>query len=254
MKKKLKIAFFDFTDCEGCQLQIVNLNTALLDVLEHVDIVNFREAMSNPSDDYAAAVVEGAVSTEHDIARITAIRKQAKVVIALGACATIGGVNAIKNTHSLDTALKRVYGEKHDKFKTIAVKPIDEVIKVDYYIHGCPVYLPEVVEVFKCALFGKKYNMPNYPVCVECKINENVCMYQKEQNCMGPVTRAGCNSWCVNNGNICYGCRGLVDNPAGDAQRDILDKYGLTIREIMDKFTLYSGCYQKKYGKQICKY
>lgn len=252
-KPKIKIAFFDFTDCEGCQLQIVNLNAALLDVLEHVEIVNFREAMSEPSDDYDVAVIEGAVSTEHDIKRITAIRKQAKVVIALGACATIGGVNGIKNNMPLELALTRVYGDNAKNIDTIKVQPIDQVIKVDYYIHCCPVYLPEVVEVFKCAIMGKKYNMPNYPVCVECKMNENVCMYHKEQNCMGPVTRAGCNSWCVNNGNICYGCRGLVDNPASDAQRDILDKYGLTIEEILNKFTLYTACYEKKYGKDIHK-
>ncbi|HDZ76736.1 MAG TPA: cytochrome B [Candidatus Omnitrophica bacterium] len=249
-KSKAKVAFFDFTDCEGCQLQIVNLNTVLLDILEHIEIVNFREAMSEPRDDYDIAVIEGSISTEHDIKRITGIRKQAKVVIALGACATIGGVNAIKNRTPLNISLMRVYKDKADKFKTIAVKPIDQVIKVDYYIHGCPVHPNEVAEVFKCLLLGKKYDVPNYPVCVECKMNENVCLYQKEQNCMGPVTRAGCNSWCVNNGNICYGCRGLIDNPANDAQNDILANYGLDVNEIIDKFTLYTAV-EKKYVKEI---
>ncbi|MFH1258304.1 MAG: cytochrome B [Elusimicrobiota bacterium] len=251
--KKPKIAFFDFTDCEGCQLQIVNLNTALVELLEHVDIVNFREAASERSDDYDIAVIEGSVSTEHDIQRLTAIGKQAKVVIALGSCATIGGVNGMKNNNSMETAVKRVYPDREGGVKTIPVRPIDRIIKVDYYIHGCPVHLNEVAEVFKCLLLGKKYKVPNHPVCIECKMNENVCLYEKKQNCLGPVTRAGCSSWCVNNGNICYGCRGLLNDPAVDAQRDILDKYGLKLEEILNKFSLYSSCAEEKYAKYIKK-
>jgi len=251
--KKPKFAFFDFTDCEGCQLQIVNLNTVLVELLEHIEIVNFREATSERRNDYDVAVVEGSVSTPHDIERLVKIRRQAKTIVALGACATIGGVNAVKNLNPPGIAQHRVYGDKGKNFETLPVKPIDCFIKVDYYIQGCPVHLNEVAEVFKCILAGKKYDMPNYPVCMECKMNENVCLYQKGQDCLGPVTRAGCGSWCINNNNICYSCRGLVDNPAVDAQRDILDKYGLKLDEMLAKFSLYSACGGEKYDQEIKK-
>jgi len=98
---------------------------------------------------------------------------------------------------------------------------------------------------------GKPYIVPNYSVCVECKMNENVCLYEKDQECMGPVTRAGCNSWCINNGNRCYGCRGLVDKPASDAAKDILQKYGLKAEEILNSFTLYNDSMGEKYDQEF---
>lgn len=253
MKKqsKPKVAFFDFTDCEGCQLQFANMGTVLLDIAGLVDIVNFREIMSEAGQDYDIAIIEGAITTDNDVKRIKAIRDKAKVLIALGACATIGGVNGIKNRTSLETAKERVYGDKAGIINTINAMPIHAVVKVDYFINGCPVYIPEVVAVLKSALMGKPYAVPNYAVCVECKMNENVCRYEKQEDCLGPVTRAGCNSWCVNNGNKCYGCRGLVDNPAANGQKEILSKYGLKVEDILQKFTLYNDSMGEKYDKEF---
>jgi coenzyme F420-reducing hydrogenase gamma subunit len=251
MKKqpKPKVAFFEFTDCEGCQLQIANMGQTLLDLIGVVDIVNFREIMSEAGQDYDVAVIEGSITTEKDVKRIQKIRQQAKILVTLGACATIGGVNGIKNRSPLDLAKQRVYADKADKINTIRTMPVHEVVKVDYVINGCPVYIPEVVTVFKCILMGKPYTVPNYAVCVECKMNENVCRYEKDQECMGPVTRSGCNSWCVNNGNRCYGCRGLVDNPASDGHKEILAKYGLDINDILRYFTLYNDSQGEKYDQ-----
>jgi coenzyme F420-reducing hydrogenase gamma subunit len=144
-----------------------------------------------------------------------------------------------------------VYGDKVDIINSIRAMPVHEVVKVDYFIHGCPVYIPEVVSVLKCLLMGKPYVPPNYPVCVECKMNENICRYEKDQECMGPVTRAGCNSWCINSGNRCYGCRGLVDNPTADAQKEILSKYGLKLEDILNHFTLYNDSMGAKYDKEF---
>ncbi|RJP29626.1 MAG: cytochrome B [Candidatus Omnitrophota bacterium] len=253
MKKqsKPKVAFFDFTDCEGCQLQIANTGQTLLDIMELVDIVNFREVMSEAGEDYDVAFVEGSISTDNDVKRIKKIREKAKIVVAFGACATIGGVNGIKNRFPLEVAKDRVYGDKADTVNTIKNMPLHEVIKVDYFIHGCVPYIPEIVTVLKCILMGKPYVLPNYPVCVECKMNENVCRYEKDQECMGPVTRAGCNSWCINNGNRCYGCRGLVDSPAVDAAKDILSKYGLKVDDILQSFTLYNDSMGEKYDKEF---
>lgn len=253
MKKQTKprLAFFDFTDCEGCQLQFANMGEAFLELTELVEIVNFREIMSEDGRDYDIAFVEGSISTDNDVKRIKKIRENAEILVAFGSCAAIAGVNGLKNSSPLELAKKRVYGEKADTINTIKAMPLDDVVKVDYYILNCPPYIPEIIAVLKCILMGKPYNLPNYPVCAECKINENVCRYEKDQECMGPVTRAGCNSWCINYGNRCYGCRGLVDNPAVDGQKDILVKYGLKLEDILKHFTLYNDSQGEKYGQEL---
>ena len=238
-KLKPKVAFFDFSDCEGCQLQFTNMGETFLDILNLINIVNFREIMSEAGQDYDIAFVEGSITTDNDVKRIKTIREKAKIIIALGSCATIGGINGMKNRLPLKEAKRIVYGDKSHTINSIKTMPLHEVVKVDYFINGCPVYIPEVLTVLKCVLLGKAYVVPNYSVCIECKINENVCRYEKGEDCLGPITKAGCNSWCINNGNKCYGCRGLVENPAVNAHKEILLKYGLDLKDILNKFTLY---------------
>ena len=109
-------------------------------------------------------------------------------------------------------------------------------------MHGCPVYIPEFLTVLKAVLRRIPYEVPDYPVCVECKLNENVCMYDRGVTCLGPVTRAGCNSWCINNGNICYGCRGMVSNPNEKGQKDVLAKYKIPLDMILNKMNMYNKC------------
>jgi sulfhydrogenase subunit delta len=220
-----------------------------------VDIVAFREIMSEQAREYDVAIIEGSVASRHDEERLKEIAGRAKVVVALGACATTGGVNSLKNRRSLPEQKKTVYGDVDPVPDAIATKPIDAVVRVDYYVHGCPIYGPEFLKVMECVLLGKPYRVPAYPVCVECKQNENVCVYEKGQFCLGPVTRAGCNSWMINHGSVCVGCRGLIANPAADAQKDILLKYGLTVEGILSHFSLYcSGGNEKgKYEKEFQK-
>jgi len=253
MKKqpKPKVAFFDFTDCEGCQLQFANMGQALLELTNLVDIVSFREIMSEEGQDYDVAFVEGSISTDNDVKRIKKIREKAKILVALGSCAAGGGVNGIKNRTPLEVAKDRVYGDRANAINTITAMPIHKVVQVDYTINGCPVYLPEVLSVVKCILMAKPYIVPNYAVCNECRMNENVCLYEKDQECLGPVTRAGCNSWCINNGNKCYGCRGLVESPAVDAAKEILLKYGLKLEDILQRFTLYNDSMGEKYDREF---
>ena len=238
--KKPKVAFFDFTCCEGCQLQVANFGEALLDILNLIDVVTFREVMSEKSDNYDIAVIEGSITTAHDVERIKKIRKRAKILIAYGSCAAIGGINGMKNKFELDEIKKYVYKEGARYFETNQTRPLHQVVKVDYFLTGCPVYQPEFVKVLKAALMGIPYHVPDTAVCVECKLNENECMYDKGITCLGPVTRAGCNSWCVNNGNICYGCRGMVTNPAKDGQNDVLEKYNIPFEWIINKMDMYN--------------
>lgn len=240
---KPKVAFFDFASCEGCQLQMTNLGELLLDILGAVDVVEFREAISEKWDkDYDVVFIEGSIGDHHAEERLKKIRARAKVLIAYGACATTGGVNGMKNGFELDEIRQSVYGKDYKLFDSTPTRAIDQVVKVDYYINGCPVYPPEIIEVVKHALRGLPYTVPDNPVCSECKLNENVCMYERGVACLGPWTKAGCNSWCVNNGNICYGCRGEVKNPAKNAAKDVISKYNLKPELITKKFEMYNKC------------
>lgn len=238
---KPRVAFFDFAGCEGDQLQVVNLEEQLLDLLGQVDVVSFREAMTEHSDEYDIAFVEGSITRSADERRLKEIRANAGLLVAIGACATIGGINAMKNLHDLEEVKRYVYGDAAGHFDTYETRPVDAVVKVDAYVHGCPIDREEFLQVVKALLLGKKPEIPNHPVCVECKLAENVCVYEKGQFCMGPVIRAGCKACCVTEGSICWGCRGFVDDPNTDAQKDILEKYGLDLREVMNKFRLYTA-------------
>jgi coenzyme F420-reducing hydrogenase gamma subunit len=240
---KPKVAFFDFSCCEGCQLQVANIGEALLDILSAVDVVEFREVMSEkwegPLD---VAIIEGSITTPHDIERIQGIRRRAKIIVAYGSCATIGGVNGMKNNHDLSDIREYVYGNAKANYPTTLTKAIHQVVSVDYFIHGCPIYPPEFVAVLKSILVGLPYEVPDHSVCVECKLNENVCMYERGLTCLGPVTRAGCNSWCTNNNNICYGCRGMVTNPNEKGATEVIKQYDIDLELIVNKMKMYNTC------------
>lgn len=238
---KPKLAFFDFTGCEGCQLEAINFETELVELLELVDIVNFREAMTEKGDDYEIAFIDGAISTESDISRIRKIREQAKIVVAMGACASLGGVNCLKNFRPMEENLKIVYGECAGYYSTIPARPVSAVVPVEYELPGCPMNRYEFLKLAKALLLGKKFELPNYPVCVECKMAGNVCVFDKEGFCLGPVTRAGCSAICVTTGRHCWGCRGLVDDPNVDSEKEILEKHGLTVDDILNQFRIFNG-------------
>jgi len=238
---KPKVAFFDFSSCEGCQLDALNLSgEELLGLLNAVDIVNFREVKTEREDNYDIAFVEGSITRESEIPRLEIIRKQAKVVIALGACAGIGGINCLKNHLSMEEALHIVYGENAKYYDTIPTRPINAVVPVDGYVRGCPPVTAELLKVVKALLLDRKPDIPTYPVCVECKMAGNICVFERGMTCLGPVIRAGCNAICITSGRHCWGCRGLVDDPNIDSEKDILQKYGLTVGQVVEKFKVYN--------------
>jgi coenzyme F420-reducing hydrogenase gamma subunit len=238
-----KVAFFDFSCCEGCQLQIANFGETLLDILKLIEVVEFREVMSEKYEGALdVAIIEGSINTPHAIERIKGIRDRSKVLVAMGSCATIGGVNGIKNAFPLNDIAEYVYGGDSKYFESIQTMSVHQVVKVDYFVHGCPIYPPEFVAVLKAVLMAVPYDVPDYPVCVECKLNGNVCMYDRGVTCLGPVTRAGCNAWCIGNGNICYGCRGMVSKPNEKGSMDVIMRYGLSMEKIINKLEMYNKC------------
>lgn len=238
---KPRVAIFDFACCEGCQLQIVNLEEELLDLLTVIDPVQWREAMSDQSDEYDIAIIEGSITREQDEEPLKQIRARAKTLVALGACATIGGINKLKNAFDLDEVRHAVYGDAAGQphLDTAPVKAVHEVVKVDYNVHGCPIDGQELAYILRCLLAGRPPAVPRHPVCVECKLRENVCRYEYNEICLGPVTRAGCGALCPSNGFWCFGCRGFVDEPNLAAAREVMSHYGKTVEDLQDKLQLF---------------
>jgi len=237
---KPKVAFFDFTSCEGCQLTVVDSLQDHPDLLAAVEIVQFREAMSEKGEDYLVAFIEGSCTRESDEARLKKIREQASIVVALGACAHLGGVNSLKYLHPLDEVRQYVYGDQADWYDTYDVRPIEAVIPVDFVIPGCPIDRQEFISAVKSLLVGKKPFIPDYPLCVECKLKENTCLFTRGKVCMGPVTRAGCDAICPTYGQSCEACRGFISNPNETAMRDVLTKHGLTVEGLTSMYTMFT--------------
>jgi sulfhydrogenase subunit delta len=239
---KPKVAFFDFASCEGCQLTVVDALQTHLELVEAVEIVQFREAMTEKGEDYLVAFIEGSCTRKEDEERLKKIREQAAIVVALGACAHTAGVNALKNAqHSLQDVREYVYGDRWDWYNTYPARPISAVIQVDAIIPGCPIDRFEFLDVVKNVLLGKTPAIPDYPVCVECKLKENICLFDKGGVCLGPVTRAGCDAICPTFGTGCEGCRGLIPNPNENAMKDVLQEAGLTVGQLLAAMTMFNA-------------
>ncbi|MGD0597463.1 MAG: cytochrome B [Sedimentisphaerales bacterium] len=236
-----RVAIFDFACCEGCQLQIVNLEEELLDLIDNVEVVEWREAMSEQSHEYDIAIIEGSITRPEDEKRLEIIRTRAKTLIALGACATIGGVNKLKNNFEMSDVKKFVYGKSADMphLETMPTKAVDEVVKVDYKIHGCPIDRKEFTYVIRCLLMGKRPEIPEWPVCVECKSKGNPCLWDYGQVCLGPIIRAGCGARCPSSSFRCFGCRGYIDNPNVNGAKDVIERYGLSVDALKAKMVLF---------------
>lgn len=234
-----RIAFFDFTSCEGCQLTVLDALQTHPELLQVVNIVEFREASSARSDNYDIAFIEGSCTRPSDEERLKRIRETAVYVIALGACAHLGGINAIRNRHTLPDVRQYVYGDKADWYDTYEARAIDKVIKVDAVIPGCPIDRDEFVRIVTVLLQGRQPKLPDYPMCIECKLHENICVFDRGGVCLGPITRAGCDAICPAYGCGCEGCRGLVSAPNMEAFKEVLAEHGLSQAEIDEKLSLF---------------
>jgi len=238
---KPRVGVFSFTSCEGCQLQIVNLEDDILDLVEAIDLVTFREAMDPIGTYYDIAFVEGSITRESEIPILKEIRRKAKIVIANGACASTGGISGMKNQFTAEEVLKDVYGENGKYFDTIPSRGIDQVVKTDYYLRSCPVDKPRLVHLIKSLLLNKPPYDPDYPVCVECRMKENVCVFDLGEVCMGPVTRAGCGALCPSFGSACLGCRGFVEDANIASLVEVMQERGLSQEDAKKKLLMFNA-------------
>lgn len=236
---KPRIAFFDFTSCEGCQLTVIDSLESHPELLDVVEIVEFREAVTGVAESYDIAMIEGSCTRASDEERLRQIRSRARFVVALGACAHIGGINAIKNRMPEDEVRRIVYGEHAMQFETDLARPISAVIPVDCTIPGCPINTKEFLRIVTLLMQGRLPDLIDYPVCIECKLAETPCVYTLGRTCLGPITRAGCGAICPANGYQCVGCRGLTSSPNVASLRQVMAEHGLSEAAIESALSLF---------------
>jgi sulfhydrogenase subunit delta len=219
--RKLRLDVFKFASCDGCQLSLLDLEDELLTLAETVEIAYFPEASSKmKKGPYDIGLVEGSITTQHDSERIQQIRRQCKVLVTIGACATAGGIQALRNWHDAKQWVGQVYA-KPEFIRTLATStPIVEHVPVDFELRGCPINKNQLLELLSAAAVGRKPNIPTYSVCVECKRRGNTCIAVAQGiACLGPVTQAGCGAICPAYGR--YGCFG----PAETSSTQILSAH-----------------------------
>ncbi len=214
-KRKPKLAVWKFASCDGCQLSLLDCEDELLAVTDKVAIAYFPEASrASVRGPYQISLVEGSVTTQHDAERIRKIRKVSKLLITIGACATSGGIQALRNFKDVKEFVSHVYAspqyiETLDKSTSIASH-----VPVDYELHGCPINKMQLLEVISAYLHGRKPNVPPHSVCIDCKQRGTVCvMVAPGIPCLGPVTHTGCGAICPSYNRGCYGCYGPMETP-----------------------------------------
>lgn len=243
---KPRVAFFEFTSCEGCQLQLFNNEEQLFDFLDLIDIVNFREIMSTSSEKFDIAFVEGSVSCAEEVERLQRIRRQADTLVAFGSCACFGGVNQLRNPYG-DAKLPRklVYGEQQIPATPLpAVLPLQAVVPIDLQIYGCPVNTLEVRHIVRDMVLGKEIRSPNYPVCLECTAHGYICLYDLGEICLGPITRGGCDAWCPASRFGCQGCRGPAEVVNVEQLERTVEERHLDIETLIDRLECFGGFQQ----------
>jgi len=212
---KPTVAIHKFSSCDGCQLAFLNLGTGLLTLAEMVDIVHFAEAGPvNPEAKVDIAFVEGSVSTPDEKDRIQRVRKNSKYLITIGACATSGGIQALRNGRDLNEFISTVYAKPEFINSLATSTAIAKHVKVDLEIWGCPINGEQIISVVRALAFGVVPEIKRDSVCLECKREGNVCvLVTRQAPCLGPVTQRGCGALCPSVGRACYGCYGPDENP-----------------------------------------
>lgn len=242
---KPRIGVFKMASCDGCQLQLLDAEEALLELAGEIEIANFAEASSDMRPGpYDVTLVEGSVSTPEQIEEIRRIRAESKVLITIGACATAGGVQALRNaTGKLDEFVRTVYPTPEYVSSLEDSHPVSDIVEVDLELTGCPIDRGELLGALASLLRGAIPRLSNSPVCVECKRRGYVCVVvAKGEPCLGPVTRTGCGALCPGFGRGCYGCFGpaQASNNTGRLGTRFVE-LGLSEDETADRFRFITG-------------
>ena len=245
--KKPRLAVWKFSSCDGCQLSLLDCEDELLMLADHVEIAYFPEASSNYGEGpYDISLVEGSVATHHDIQRIRDVRRLSNTLITIGACATAGGIQALRNFKNVADFISIVYAQPEyiDALETST--PIADHVRVDFELRGCPINKYQLLEVINAFLNKRRANIPIYSVCEECKRGGNVCvMVSQGTFCLGPVTQAGCGALCPSFNRGCYGCFGPAEQTNTPALGKQLKSLGATDEQIVRLYSTYNSAAQQ---------
>jgi coenzyme F420-reducing hydrogenase gamma subunit len=213
--RKPTLAVWKFASCDGCQLSLLDCEDELLSLVGEVEIAYFLEATRATAEGpYDLSLVEGSVTTHHDMERIREVRRVSKALVTIGACATAGGIQALKNFADVDEYISAVYATPGYISTLDSSTPISSHVPVDYELNGCPINKRQLLEVITAFVHGRRPNISSASVCMECKRRGTVCvMVAHGTPCLGPVTHAGCGALCPSYDRGCYGCFGPMESP-----------------------------------------
>jgi sulfhydrogenase subunit delta len=221
--RRPRLAVWKFASCDGCQLSLLDCEDELLAVSEAIEIAYFPEASSTMAQGpYDLSLVEGSITTAHDAERILDVRRQSRHLVTIGACATAGGIQALRNFADAGEWVAAVYASPQYISTLATSTPIADHVAVDYELRGCPINKAQLVEVISAFLAGRKPAIAAHSVCVECKLRGTSCiMVTHGTPCLGPVTHAGCGAICPTFNRGCYGCYGPMEasNPVAVARQ-----------------------------------
>jgi coenzyme F420-reducing hydrogenase gamma subunit len=238
-----RLAVWKFASCDGCQLTLLDCEDELLDIAERIEIAYFPEATKGEIDGpYDLSLVEGSVTTLGDARRILEIRAMSKTLVTIGACATSGGIQALRNFSDISEFISIVYANPAYISTLETSTPIADHVDVDFELRGCPISSRQLIEVIDAYLNGRKPNTPRYSVCVECKLRGTACvMVAHGTPCMGPITQAGCGAICPAFNRGCYGCFGPSETANIPALIEQWEHLGVGDRDVLHALRTFNA-------------
>ena len=236
--RKPTLAVWKFASCDGCQLSLLDCEDELLAVTEAITIANFVEASrAVAKGPYDLSLVEGSITTPHDAERIHQIRHASKFLVTIGACATAGGIQALRNFKDVREFTSIVYAHPEYIETLNRSTPISDHVHVDFELRGCPINKRQLFEVVSAFLNARKPNTPPHSVCVECKLRGTVCVVVAHGTpCLGPVTNAGCGAICPSYDRGCYGCFGPKETPNTRSMASLWSALGVSEQDLVRTF------------------
>lgn len=251
MSQKPTLAVWKFSSCDGCQLSLLDCEDELLAVAGAITIANFPEASrAVAKGPYDVSLVEGSITTPHDAERIHKVRRASKVLITIGACATAGGIQALRNFKEVKDFISIVYANPQYIETLNKSTAISDHVPVDFELRGCPVNKYQLVEVLSAYLNGRKPNIVPHSVCMECKRRGTTCiMVAKGIPCLGPVTHAGCGAICPSYNRGCFACYGPKETPNTAAMAERFHELGVWEPDVVRAFRTYNA-YAEPFRKE----
>jgi len=240
---KPRLAVFKFASCDGCQMSLLDAEDELLAIADRVEIAYFVEASSAKlAGPYDVSLVEGSVTTEEEIKRIQEVRRQSRLLVTIGACATSGGIQALRNWTDVKDYIRAVYATPAYIHTLETSTPIAAHVAVDFELRGCPISKAQLLEVLTALLLGRRLHLPAHSVCMECKRRGTVClMVSRGLPCLGPAVQSGCGAICPAFGRGCYGCFGPMESANTDSLSHQFLSDGIPAEEAVRLFRSFTG-------------